>query len=423
MHRMSEEGNMSRRIACLSVLLVILAIGVGETRAAEYESAGERKASEILPPEILQGPHYRVREVVPSDGYMHQFTVDSDFGAFEVTGDLALRKLVREIYAIAALQQIKGTDAFAAAVTDAAKAPVALGKNLITNPVDTVTGIPKGVFRLFSNVGTSATSSRDPSEDSRLETALLLSTYKRDYAAQLGVDVYSSNRVLQKELNSVGWAAAIGNWGTSLALTPVSGPAVSLFKTTRLANSANELLKAEPPPRLRQINAEKLTAMGVGKDLQTQFLDHPDFTPRHDTILVQSLASLAKARGRDAFVKLALSADDEASANFFTQMAETLRGYHQTVSPIRQITVAAPVVLAQTANGSVLVPYPLDDGIWTRRADENSSRILAKHKGLKGAGAFEFWVTGTLSPLARQQLTARGVTVVENVDARIDFVD
>jgi hypothetical protein len=227
---------MPRRIACLSVLLVLLAIGAGELRAAEYESAGERKASEILPPEILKGPHYRVREAVPTDGYMHQFTVESDFGAFEVTGDLALRKLVREIYAIAALQQIKGTDAFAAAVKDAAKAPVALGKNLITNPVDTVTGIPKGVFRLFSNVSTSATSARDPSEDSRLETALLLSAYKRDYAAQLGVDVYSSNRVLQKELNSVGWAAAIGNWGTSLALAPASGPAASAFKTTRMAH-------------------------------------------------------------------------------------------------------------------------------------------------------------------------------------------
>ncbi|MGH8068200.1 MAG: hypothetical protein ACRERE_23805 [Candidatus Entotheonellia bacterium] len=185
----------------------------------------------------------------------------------------------------------------------------------------------------------------------------------------------------------------------------------------------NDVWKAEPPPRLRQINAEKFAAMGVRKELQTQFLDHPAFTPRHDTILVQSLASLSNVRGRDAFVKLALSADDEVSANFFTQMAETLRGYHETVSPIRQITVIAPVVLAQATNGSVLVPYPLDYGNWTRRADENSSRILATYKGSKGAGAFEIWVTGTLSRLAQQQFTARGVKVVENVDTRIDFVD
>jgi hypothetical protein len=185
----------------------------------------------------------------------------------------------------------------------------------------------------------------------------------------------------------------------------------------------NNLLKAEPPPRLRQINAEKLTAMGVRKELQNQFVDHPAFAPRHDTILVASLANLTYARGRDAFIKLALSADDEVSANFFTQMAETLRGYHETVSPIRQITVIAPVVLAQAANGSVLVPYPLDYGVWTKKADENSARLLATYQGSKGPGTFELWGTGILSPLARQQLTQRGAKVVENVDAQIDFVD
>ena len=82
---------MPLRVACLSVLLVMLAIGAREIRAAEYEIPGERKASEILPPEILKGPHYRVWEAVPTDGYMHQFTVDSDSGVFEVTGDIALR--------------------------------------------------------------------------------------------------------------------------------------------------------------------------------------------------------------------------------------------------------------------------------------------------------------------------------------------
>jgi hypothetical protein len=81
------------------------------------------------------------------------------------------------------------------------------------------------------------------------------------------------------------------------------------------------------------------------------------------------------------------------------------------------------VVLAQAANGSVVVPYPLDFGVWTTKADENSSRLLASDKGSKGRRTYELWVTGTLSPMARQQLTQRGVKVVENVDGRIDFVD
>ena len=48
-----------------------------------------------------------------SYGYMHHWTVDSDFGTFEATGDGALRALIREIYAIAALKEISQGEAFA----------------------------------------------------------------------------------------------------------------------------------------------------------------------------------------------------------------------------------------------------------------------------------------------------------------------
>ena len=86
-----------------------------------------------------------MRETVVSYGYMHHYTVDSQFGVFEVAGDGALRKLVNEIYAIASLKEFKNSEAFLESVKKAAKAPFMLGKNLITDPVDTVSGLPEGV--------------------------------------------------------------------------------------------------------------------------------------------------------------------------------------------------------------------------------------------------------------------------------------
>src|SRR5215831_2717804 len=100
-----RRGKSPLRFVCMVVLLGMVWASLGAVRAAEYEIPGDRKASEILPAEILTGPHYRIREVVITDGYMDRFTVDSDYGVFEVTGDIALRKLVREIYAITALQE------------------------------------------------------------------------------------------------------------------------------------------------------------------------------------------------------------------------------------------------------------------------------------------------------------------------------
>jgi hypothetical protein len=48
---------------------------------------------------------------IVADGYTLHFNVDSQFGAFEVSGVGALRKLVRELQAIAELRTIKGTEA------------------------------------------------------------------------------------------------------------------------------------------------------------------------------------------------------------------------------------------------------------------------------------------------------------------------
>lgn len=393
--------------------------------AVEYEVATDRKASDILPADKLSGPHYQIQENVACYGYMDQFTVNSDYGPFAPGSDYALRKLLKEIQAIAKLQEVKKSKAYLESVKNAAKMPFEFGKNIITEPVDTVTGIPKGVYRLFSNIGTAMGSQRDPSEDARYKQLLLLSSYKRDYAYELGVDVYSSNPVLQKELNSVGWAGAAGSLSVSAALAPFGGPGVMVVTMTSLGQKFNNLLKAEPASRLRQINAEKLEKMGVPKELADKFLDHPAFTPTHDTVLVGSLEMLSSARGQAAFITLALKAEDEESANFFQNMGEILRGYNDSVSPIKEITEASGFVFAKAKNGSVIIPYPLDRAFWTERAAWVMPNALNSYKkaiGAKSLSTVELWVTGTATPLAKREAAKLGVKIVEDVDKKIEFL-
>jgi hypothetical protein len=407
-----------------SLVLVLLAVATGAVQAADYERPlGPVQASTILPANIITGPHYRIENPVLSYGYMHHYTMASDFGPFEVTGDAALRKLIREVHAIASLRELKKGKEFAKAIAQAGEAPVEFSKHLITHPVDTLTGVPKGLFRLFSVAGTAVTTKHDPTEDSALESVLLMSARKREYAGQLGVDPYSSNKVLQKELNSVGWAAAAGGLTVSAAMAPFSGPGVMALKMTRFGNSLNDLLVKEPPARLRQINSKKLSDMGIAEDLKERYLDHPHFTPRHDTILVASLAALGQAQGRDSFLSYALSADDEVEANFFMQMAEIMRGYHETVAPITKVIALQPVVFAQANNGAVLIPFPLDHGVWGKRVSRLMPKLLVKAKDAGVSGTYAFWVTGTLSPMAREQFAKLGIKTVEHVNTRIEFMD
>lgn len=427
-HFCRKHGLRRRLARILSIAgkagVLVIMLGMAESSQAEpFEAPANRRATEILPAKLLQGPNYRVRDTVVSYGFMHHWTVDSDFGTFEATGDSALRSLIREIYAIAALKEIAESEAFADSVVLAAKQPLEFAGKMITDPVDTISAVPDGVFQIFSNIYTGITEKHDPSEDSRLKQALFVSSWKRDFAAKYGVDVYSSNKVLQEQLNRVGWAAAVGGLGLSAATAPLSGAGALVFKNTRLANQITEALKEEPPSRLRIINSDKLLAMEVSKNLAGRFLDHTTFTPRHDTIIVAALADLKNARGRDVFLQAILSAQDEVSADFFMNIAQTLQGYDETVSPIEDISLVNSLIIARAKNGRALIPFALDHGVWSERGSRVIMGMKQTYETAGFRGKYDFWVTGTVSPLARQWLASQGIEVSENVDERLGILD
>ena len=102
-----------------------------EVRRAEvaFDELPVLNASEILRPEILAGPHHKVREPVPTYFGANQFTIDSDFGVFEADGNEMLVRRINEINAIAELKEVSRTDQYKNALVAAAKSPIAAAKN------------------------------------------------------------------------------------------------------------------------------------------------------------------------------------------------------------------------------------------------------------------------------------------------------
>jgi hypothetical protein len=249
-----------------------------------------------------------------------------------------------------------------------------------------------------------------------------MSSFKREIAAQLGVDAYSSNKVLQKNLNSVAWAATAGDWAFSAAMLP-AGVGGSVVSNMRLTNSIKNVLQQEPPARLRQINNEKFEKMGIPEDLRKRYLDHPAFTPRHDTIIAANLELLEGVAGRDAFLNVAVTAEDEEGANIYMAMAQMLGGYHETVARLTGISVVGRFTVAQTQAGQALIALPLDRLIWTQRADQVSNQLKTTHKAPGFNGKFDLWATGTLSSPARKQLELGGFKLTENAGQRVGILD
>jgi len=407
----------------VSMVCMIVLAAAGAAGAADYETQTNKPASQALPPTVAAGPDFKVNDPVVADGYMYRFNVTSTHGPFAVTGTGALRKLEHEIWAIGQLKNVTKSEAFLKSLKDQAGKPLVFAKDVITKPVDTLSGIPKGVGRLFGNISESITTKRNPAQESRTSEVLLVGSFKRDYAARFNVDPYSSNAVLQEELDKIGKAAALGSWTASAAMIPISGPASSVITATSLSESFNNILATEPPTRIRIINEDKLKQMGISPDVAKAYLDQPIYTPTQNLLLVDALSRLGAATGRDTFLNASLVAADEVEANFFVNMAQILRGYHETQGPITGITMVGALTVAQTKSGAAVIPFALDYGVWTANGDKLSQNMKATYKAPGFNGNFEIWITGTASATARQEYQARGFKVVEQAGSRFDIID
>jgi hypothetical protein len=321
---------------------------------------------------------------------------------FDAAGTGALRKLIGEIAAIGKLKEIRASKAFATAVADSATGPFRFAKNLIVHPVDTLTGVPKGMYKLTEDVAETIATEKNPTDDPVYKKALLVSGRKREYAAQLGVDVYSSNKVLQEELNSVGWAAAVGNLTVSAALMPVGGAAGTALTGVRWSNAVNDYMKAEPAGRLKVIAEDKLKEAGLSAELTRRFVNQTRFTPRHYILIAESLARLGPPHAA---------------------VAQLLRGYHETVSPIVDLRMSRRIAVARAQNGNTVVPLPVDFLFWTETVDQRSGELAAAHRDSGATGQVQLWLTGTATRPGMQQLVGRRIAVIEDARRRVEILD
>ncbi len=387
-------------------------------KSIKYENPGILNAHDILPPELLEGEHYNVLEEVATYDLTNRFTILSTFGPFEAIGEDMLRTRIQEIQAIAVLQEIKKTKAFRDAAEQAAMSSYKGAKNLITHPVNTISGVPKGVGRLFSRVGEMFGGGRGEQEDSVAKELIGFSVVKRQYAHKLGVDVYSSNKVLQKELNRLSWAGFAGGVGVKLATRAVKGASEAAYfsiRGTQFIQGMNQILLDNAPEDLRRINREKLQQMGVEDSVIEEFLHHPDFSPRHETFIVHALAAMKGVRNRDQFIKQANYAVYEDDAFFFQRIAEMMSSYHNNVEPIAEIIPVRRAVVGYTAKQSIVATLPMDYVYWTERADKGIEALLKLESLDRPVKSMKLFISGRLSPKTKLELMAKGIEYKENM--------
>jgi hypothetical protein len=328
-----------------------------------------------------------------------------------------LVRRVREIAAIARLREVSRTDEFKSALKAAAKSPVAAAKGLIENPVGTVTGVPKGIWKFMNRAGQSIKEKTEGRERSQYEDAgaaqlIGFSKAKRDVALKLGVDPYSSNEVLQKELNSVSWAAYAGKMTFTLATAPVSGGAGIALTATGVTSTFEQAIRDQSPSDLRLASLKRLLDMGCDRAVADAFLNNPAFSPSVQTALVLHLEALKGVANRASFVELAADgSSSEGDALFFSETSRILAQLHTGGRTLARLATLGSLPVALTSEGAAVVALEWDYAAWTQNAANFVAQFKAATFGGKTPTAHLIALSGEASPMAQQQLKDAGITL------------
>jgi hypothetical protein len=235
---------------------------------------------------------------------------------------------------------------------------------------------------------------------------------KRKVALSMGLDPYSTNAVLQKELDDVAWASWAGGFAFSAATFPISGPVGAALTVTGVSSSLDKLLKEKSPEELRQINRSSLRAMGAtGKDVE-RLLSNTAFSPSQVTEFVLHLKTLDGVANRGAFVRSAAErTSSEADAIFCLQTAALISQVHQKEKPLARIAMLGDFPICIAKDGTVIVAMQWDYAAWTAGAASFAAAVekLAVESGEKKP--VMVIVSGQTSPLLQQELQKRNFVV------------
>lgn len=413
-----------------------------------FEPEPVLKAPLLVQAPLLSGPDFRVVPEVAVRGYMANFLIDTKFGPMRADSVEMLAIRIGELPAMQALDEASRSGAFATALAARAKKTGSAIVNVVTHPVDTITGLPRGVARYlgaqwdkwsgraqsvsdrsareFENRGDPyrappgpMTAMRDapaetppPPDDGKnrswyaragSEVAregkryLQYNSQRREMAKLLGVDPNSSNPVLNEELDTLAWAAVWGNFSAGTALGQIGGSAATVIGDT---GKLNQYVLSKTPEQLRADNEKRLLALCSDETAVRSFLRRGGFTDTLRTALVLTLEKLAPKSGCNGLLELAAKTHGEVEARYLVNALKLIA--QQPEAEGGELLTAGAAVAWRTPAGKLILPLPVDYLTWN-----TDLAAFFNRPSLRAADKLVL-IGGEASMLAQRALTGRG---------------
>ncbi len=463
---------------------IVLAPGTVPSNADEQTpcpATGELPAASLVEPSVLHSPLHSVAPCARIVGHMAQFDIHTAYGDLTADSVELLAVRVRELPALARLTEITRGEQFLESASHRGKKTVGGVGRVITRPWQTIKALPAGAIRFLRarwrgiqgqtrklsdrvsdqitgadeaydqpSARPGAVEPRDPADpwwrqQGRRGTRWALdyvgyATQRREWARRFGIDPYSSNVLLDEEMDRLAWAALAGDKSVGLALSAIGGVSADVLSTSlRL----NEVVWTMPAADIADRNHQRLSALACGEEEIRRFLRNGRFSSSMQTRLVDALVSLQVERGCVDVIELAAALRGEGEARYLAATMSLLAARAQDSfaqlkrdvepAPSRHRALEAPrdpnqplaidivgqelgrirLQLIGTAPalvddaGRIVLPLAVDYLQWTeataRFFDQKAFRVPRK----------QVLIAGRASPNALRALTRRGWLIEE----------
>ncbi|MCW8963283.1 MAG: hypothetical protein OQL16_05750, partial [Gammaproteobacteria bacterium] len=403
------------------ILLSSLLVGVFSSfalAATQYEPAVVLNATDILGKEFT-GSRYDVDTDVHNDGRFNHFTARlHDLDTRITSNDWMVERLYEED-AIGVLREIKQSEAYKKGLDAALEAPLTLTRNTLNDPVATLESIPQGLSNLLQDVGSaisSAGSGESKGDNAMVKDLIGFNTVKRQLASELGVDVYSSNVLLQQEMDDVAWSMFAGGAVIDVALS--AAPLVASL-SVHLSEQANtgKLTWKIPPATLQQAMVRAVRQHGLNDQEIESLVFHKTCNLNHLSSIVTNMSALGAVKGVDKFYQQVNQLTAEGDCRTYQKTAMLIYIYHVNKLPIQRIDV-----------------YPH----YTRVIDVNKTQVMvvvADYLAYRPESQLIFgstklanmmWLSGKVSPTAHVMLGKQmqiQQSATEQFQAPLDIVE
>lgn len=417
---------------------------------ARFEAEPVLRAADLVAPSLLSGPGWLVDSEVPVRGYQARFTIRSRWGALQADSIELLAVRVAEMPAVERLHRAGVTRVVLESAEARAGEPVEAMSAIAHDPTRTMTGLPGGIARYFSErwqkLRTQARRLGDRGHDLVLESGspyddaggplgaaaderpdrkrswarkrgrdvmreveneVSLPGARRSLAARLGVDPGTRNPLIAPRLDALAWAEASGRFAAGEVLSLLGADAVDVMSQ---AVQVNRLVLEEAPEQVRVRNQQRLAQHCLDERLLRAFIREKAYSASLQSDFTDLFVGMHAASGCEALLETALMAGDEAQGRFIVNALRLLAHQLGDEAAGGRFVPQGALLAYETTSGEFVLPLAVDWLAWT----DEMARWFAL-PAIDRRPQRTLLVSGGISERAARELTARGWSLVERV--------